>query len=77
MTEETYKWHEIPIYSVKGSRKFIDINARLLFYLYETSTTSRIMENDCNIALFLIAANWFLRVIKFEVFGIWFLKSAV
>ena len=49
MTEQTYKGHEIPIYSVKGSRIFKDIQARLLFNLCETSITCRIVENVCNI----------------------------
>ena len=31
MTEKTYEGHEIPTYSVKGSWKFKDILARLLF----------------------------------------------
>ena len=49
MTEQTYEGHEIPICSVKGSRKFQDIQARLLFNLRETSITSRLVENVCNI----------------------------
>ena len=31
MTEQTYEGHEIPIYSVKGSQKLKDIQARLVF----------------------------------------------
>ena len=57
MTEQTYEGHEIPIYSVKWSRKFKDIQARLLFNLCETSITSLMVENVCNIVLFLIAAD--------------------
>ena len=41
MTEQTYEDCEIPIYSVKDSRKFKDIQARLRFNLCETS----MMEN--------------------------------
>ena len=40
MTEKTYKGYEIPIYSVKDSHKFKDIDARLLFNLCETSIAS-------------------------------------
>ena len=57
MTEQTYEGHEIPIYSVKCSRKFKDIQPRLLFNLCETSITSLMVENVCNIVLFLIAAD--------------------
>ena len=52
MTEQTYEGHEIPIYSVKGSRKIKDIQERLLFNLCETSITSRMVENVCNILFF-------------------------
>ena len=45
MTEQTYEGQEIPIHSVKGSRKFKDIQARLLFNLCETPITSRMVEN--------------------------------
>ena len=58
MTEQTYKGHEIPIYSVKGSRNFKDIQARLLVNLCETSITSRMVENVRNILLFLIGGDW-------------------
>ena len=58
MTEQTYKRHEIPIYSVKGSRNFKDIQARLLVNLCETSITSRMVENVRNILLFLIGGDW-------------------
>ena len=37
------------IYFLKGSRKFKDIQARLLFNLCETSITYRMVENVCNI----------------------------
>ena len=43
---------EILIYSVKDSKKFKDIQARFLFNLCETSITSRIAENVCNIVVF-------------------------
>ena len=55
MTEQIYEQHEIPIYSVKGSRNFKYITTRLLFNLYEISVTSRMVENLCNIVLILIA----------------------
>ena len=40
MTEQTYTGNEIPIYSVKDSRKFKDIQAALPFNLCDTSVTS-------------------------------------
>ena len=49
MREQTYEGHEIPIFSVKGSRKFKDIQTRLLFNLCETTITSRMVENVFNI----------------------------
>ena len=49
LTEQTYEGHEIPIYSVRGSQKLKDIQARLLFNLCEKSVTSRMVENLCNI----------------------------
>ena len=52
MTEQTYEECEIPIYSVKDSRKFKDNQARLLFNLCETSITCRIVENVWNIVVF-------------------------
>ena len=52
MIEQTYEVREIPIYSVKDSQKFKDIQARLLFNLCETSITCRIVENVCNIVVF-------------------------
>ena len=59
MTEQTYEGHEIPVYYVKGSQKFKNIQARLLFNLFETSIAIRNVENVCNTALVLIAADWF------------------
>ena len=59
MTEQTYERDEIPICSVKVSQKFKDIKVRLLFNLCETSITSRMVENVCNVPLFLIEADWF------------------
>ena len=67
MTEQTYEGHEIAIYSVKGSRKFKDIQARLLFNLCETSIESRMVENVCKIVLFLIAADWFSPIIASQI----------
>ena len=52
MTEQTYEVCEIPIYSVKNSRKFKDIQAGLLFNLCETSVTCRMVENVRNIVVF-------------------------
>ena len=52
MIEQTYEDREIPIYSVKDSQKFKDIQARLLFNLCETSITCRMVENVCNIVAF-------------------------
>ena len=63
MTKKTYEGHKIQTYLVKGSRKFKDIQVRLLFKLYETSITSRMVENVCNIVLLLIAADWFSPII--------------
>ena len=59
MTEQTYEGHEIPFYYIKGSQKFKNIQARLLFNLFETSIVIRNVENVCNTALVLIAADWF------------------
>ena len=63
MAEQNYKGHEIPIYIVKGSRKFKDIQSRLLLKLCETSITSPMVKNVCNIVLFLVAADWFSPII--------------
>ena len=52
MTQQTCEGCEIPIYSVKDSRKFRDIPARLLFNLCETSITCGMVENGCNIVVF-------------------------
>ena len=40
MAEQTYKRHEIPIYSVNFSQNFEDVKVRLLLNLYEISITS-------------------------------------
>ena len=61
MTEQTYEGHEIPTYFLNFHEK--GVQARLLFKLYETSITSRMVENVCNIILFLIAADWFSPII--------------
>ena len=52
MSEKTYKGHEIPVCSVKGSRKFKDIQTGLLFNLCETSVTSQMVENVCTVVVF-------------------------
>ena len=52
MIKQTYEGQEIPIYSVKDSKKFKDIKARLLYNLCETSITCRIVKNVCNIVVF-------------------------
>ena len=52
MTDQFYEGHEIIIYSVKRSRKFKDIQATWLFNFSETSITSRMVENVCNIVAF-------------------------
>ena len=59
MTKKTYEGHENLTYSVKGSQKLKNIQARLLFNLYKTSMTSRMVENVCNIVLLLITVDWF------------------
>ena len=64
MIKQTYEGREIPIYSVKDSKKFKDIQARLLFNLCETSITCRIVENVCNIVVFdsswLVFTNYYI-----------------
>ena len=70
MTEQTYERHETSIYSVKDSRKFKDIQARLLFNLHETSITRPKAGNVYNIVLFLIADDWFLPIIAPKIFCI-------
>ena len=78
MTEQICEGHEIPIYSVIGSRKFKDIQARLLFNLCETSITSQMMENVCNVVLLLTAADWFsTAIIESKVACICFLNIVV
>ena len=57
MAEQNYKGHEIPTCTVKGSRKLKDVQERLLFKLCETSIASPMVENVCNIVLFLIATD--------------------
>ena len=52
MIKLTYQGYEILIYYVKDSKKFKDIQARLLFNLRETSITCPIVENVCNIVVF-------------------------
>ena len=67
VTKQTYEGHKIQTYNIKGSRKFKDVQARLLFKLCETSITSRMVGNVCNIVLLLIAADWFSPIIAFKV----------
>ena len=52
MIKQAYEGREIPIYSVKDSQKFKNIQARLLLNLCETSVTCRMVENVCNIVVF-------------------------
>ena len=52
MIKQTYEGGEIPIYSLKDTKEFKDIQARLLFNLRETSIICRIAENVCNIVVF-------------------------
>ena len=66
MIEQTCEVREIPIFSVKDSQKFKDIQARLLFNLCETSITCRMVEDVCNI-FFSTAADWFSPVIASNV----------
>ena len=78
MTEQTYEGCEIPIYSVKDSRKFKDIQARLLFNLCETSMMEKVeWWKMCVTLLFLIAADWFSPIIASKVVCIWFLGIVV
>ena len=76
MTEKTYKEHDIPIYSIKGLRKFKDIKSKI-YNLLETSTTSVMVEKVCNIVLFLIAADRFTPINASKAFCIWLLRIVV
>ena len=67
MTKQTYQGHKIQTYPVKGSRKFNDVQPRQMFKLSETSVTSRMEENVCNIVLLLIAADWVSPIIASKV----------
>ena len=66
MIEQTYEDREIPIYSVKYSQRFKDIQARLLFNLCEISITCRMVENVCNIVV-LTVADWFSPITASKV----------
>ena len=68
MAEQNYKGHEIPVYTVKGSRKFKDIQVRLLLKLCETSIISLMVENVCNTVLLLVAADWFSPIIASKAY---------
>ena len=57
---------KIPIHSTND---FDDITERFLFSLFDTSTTSQIIESVCKIVLFLIAAGFFSVIIVTEVFS--------
>ena len=50
-----------------GVRNFKDIKAR--FDLYGTSIASWIVENVCNIVLFLVATDWFSPIIASNFFA--------
>ena len=52
MIKQAYEGREIPIYSVKDSQKFKNIQARLLFNLCETSVICRLVENVRHIVVF-------------------------
>ena len=61
------------MYSTKG---FEDIPEMFLFNLFDTSTTSQIIESACKVVLFLIAADCFSFVIVTEVYCMRFLRIA-
>ena len=67
MTKQTYEGHKIQTYNVKGSRKFKDVQARLLFKLCVPSIISERVGYVCNIVLLLIGADWFSPIIASEV----------
>ena len=77
MIKQTYDGRKIPIYSVKDSQKFKEIQTRLLFKLCETSITWRMVENVCNIVVLLIAADWFSPIVASNVAYILFLSIVV
>ena len=77
VTKQTYEGDKIQTCPVKGSRKFKDVQARLLFKLCETSITFLMVENVCNIVLLLIAADWFSPITASKVVFIWFLSIVV
>ena len=62
---------KIPINSAKD---FEVIAERLLFNLFDTSTTSQIIESACKVVLFLIAADSFSFAIVTEVYRMRFLR---
>ena len=45
MIEQTYEVREMPIYTVKDSQKFKNIQAGLLLSLCEAAITCRMVEN--------------------------------
>ena len=62
-------------YPVKGSQKFKDVQARLMFKLCEASVTSRMVKNVCNMVLLLIAADCFSlldqRLFSYDSWVLW------
>ena len=62
---------KIPIYSTID---FEDITERFFFSLFDTLTTSQIIESVCIVVLFLIAADCFSVIIVTEVFFMRFLR---
>ena len=62
---------KMPIHSTKD---FGDITKKFLFRLFDTSTTSQIIESASKIVLFLIAADCFSVIIVTEIFCMGFLK---
>ena len=67
VTKQTYEGHKIQTYPIKGSQNFKNVQVRLLFKLCETSITSQMLENVCNIVLLLIAADCFSQIIAFKL----------
>ena len=51
-----------------STKDFDNITERFLFSLFDTSTTSKIIESVCKTVLFLIVADFFSVIIVTEVF---------
>ena len=60
------------MYSTNG---FEDISEIFLFNLFDTSTTSQIIESACKKVLFLMAVDCFSFVIVTEVYCMQFLRT--